>query len=276
MEFKGASKPGTHFLLNINFVINPNGLGWLIVLLVMLTLLQRRLHFEIQALFLVITRRADIAMVLFSLIFLPGVILHETSHFLSARLLGVPTGRFSIFPQPLPNGRLRMGYVETATTDVIRDSIIGSAPFFVGCIFILYISLIPLGLGNVWTAFVVGNFNVFSEAFVSMYTRPDFWLWFYLVFVVSSTMMPSSSDRRAWLPLAVLVVLILGFGLIIWPGNFLSEAWINISPKVNVSMYALVLIFGVSVVFHLILLVPLWLLRKIFSRFAGVQVNIKD
>jgi hypothetical protein len=276
MEFKGASKPGTHFLLNINFVINPNGLVWLIVLLVMLTLLQRRLHFEIQAIFLIITQRADIAIVMFSLLFLPGVILHETSHFLSARLLGVTTGRFSIIPQPLPNGRLRMGYVETATTDVIRDSIIGSAPFFVGSTFILYISLIPLGLVNVWTAFVDGNFDVFSEAFILMYTRPDFWLWFYLVFVVSSTMMPSASDRRAWLPLAVLVVLILGFGLIVWPGNFITQVWFNISPKVNVSVYGLVLIFGISDIFHLILLVPLWLLRKIFSRFAGIQMNIKD
>lgn len=272
----GASEPGTRFLLSLSTVINPTGLGWLIVLLVMLTILQRRLHFEIQAIFLMVTRRTDIVIVLFSLLFLPGVILHETSHFVSARLLGVPTGHFSIIPQSLPNGRLRMGYVETATTDVIRDSLIGSAPLFIGCTFILYISLIPLGLANAWPAFVDGDFTVFSESVVSMYTRPDFWLWFYLVFVVSSTMMPSASDRRAWLPLAVLVVLILGFGLILWPGNFLSEAWINISPKVNISVYALVLIFGISVAFHLILLVPLWLLRKIFSRLAGVQVNIRD
>lgn len=223
---------------------------------------------------LVITRRVDIAIVLFSLLFLPGVILHETSHFVSARLLGVPTGRLSIIPQPLPDGRLRMGYVETASTDIIRDALIGSAPLLIGCAFILYVTLVPLGLVDVWTDFMDGNLTVLSESVVSMYKRPDFWLWFYLVFVVSSTMMPSASDRRAWLPLAVVVILILGFGLVIWPGNLLSEAWVSFSPKLNLGLYALVLIFGISVAFHLLLLVPMWLFRKILLRLSGVQVSI--
>jgi hypothetical protein len=257
-------------------VINLTGLVWFLLLLAMLTFFQRRLHFEIQAVFLVITRRADIALVLFSLLFLPGVILHETSHLLSARLLGVPIGRFSIIPQPLPNGRLRMGYVETATTDVVRDSLIGSAPLLMGCAFILYVTLIPLGMASAWTEFVNGNLTVLSEFVVSMYERPDFWLWFYLVFAVSSTMMPSASDRGAWLPVVVILVLILSFGVLIWPGELLSEAWVNFSPKVNVGVYALDLIFGISVVFHLILFVPLWLSRKILFRFTGVHVSIKD
>ena len=252
-------------------MINLTGLGWLIVFLVVLAIFQRRLHYEIQAILLVIIRRADIAVVVFSLLFLPGVILHETSHFVSARLLGVRTGRFSIIPQPLPDGRLRMGYVETASTDIVRDSLIGSAPLLVGCVFVLYVALIPLGLTSVWTEFVKGNLVVLSDAVGSMYKSPDFWLWFYLVFVVSSTMMPSASDRRAWLPLAVVVALILVIGLLVWPGNLLTETWITISPKINIGVFALILIFGVSVAFHLILLAPLWLIRKILMRMFGVQ-----
>jgi len=252
-------------------VINLTGLGWLIVFLAMLAIFQRRLHYEIQAILLVITRRADIAVAIFSLLFLPGVILHETSHFVSARLLGVRTGRFSIIPQPLPDGRLRMGYVETASTDIMRDSLIGSAPLLVGCVFVLYVALIPLGLASVWAEFVKGNLVVLSVAVGSMYKSPDFWLWFYLVFVVSSTMMPSASDRRAWLPLAVVVAVILVIGLLVWPGNILTETWITISPKINIGVFALILIFGVSVAFHLILLGPLWLIRKILMRMFGVQ-----
>jgi hypothetical protein len=257
-------------------VLNLTGLGWLIILLVMLAFFQRRLHFEIQAILLMITQRAEIAIVLFSLLFLPGVILHEVSHFLSARLLGVPTGRFSIIPQPLPDGRLRMGYVETASTDIVRDALIGSAPLLTGCTFILYVTLVPLGLANVWAEFVDGNLMVLSESVVSLYERPDFWLWFYLVFVVSSTMMPSASDRRAWLPLAIVVVIILSFVLVVWPGNLLSDAWVTISPRVNVGVYALVLIFGISVAFHLILLAPLWLFRRILMRLSGVRVSINE
>ena len=239
----------------------------------MLTIFQRRLHFEIQAILLVITRRFDITLVLFSLLFLPGVILHESSHFATARILGVRTGRFSIIPQPLPDGRLRLGYVETAATDVVRDAVIGTAPLIAGCVLILYVALVPLGLVEVWLEYVKGDLNVFTEAVIAMYTRPDFWLWFYLVFVISSTMMPSASDRRAWLPLVVVIALILGIGLLVWPGNWLVETWTSLSPKINLGVYALVLVFGMSVGIHLILLAPIWLLRKALLRVFAVQIE---
>jgi hypothetical protein len=252
-------------------VINLTGVVWLIIFVVMLAIFQRRLHYEIQAILLMFTRRADITIAIFSLLFLPGVVLHETSHFVSARLLGVRTGRFSIIPQSLQDGRLRMGYVETASTDIVRDSLIGSAPFFVGSAFVLYVTLIPLGFASIWPEFAQGNLIVISDVVGSIYKRPDFWLWFYLVFVVSSTMMPSASDRRAWLSLAVISTLMLIVGLLVWPGNILTETWNLISPKINIGVFALILIFGVSDAIHLILLAPLWLLRKVLMRMLDVQ-----
>ena len=57
-----------------------------------------------------------------------------------------------------------MGYVETASTDIVRDSLIGSAPLLIGCVFVLYVALIPLGLASVWAEFVKGNLVVLSVA----------------------------------------------------------------------------------------------------------------
>ncbi|MBP1701841.1 MAG: putative rane protein, partial [Chloroflexi bacterium] len=96
-------------------MINLQALGWLLVILAPLLLFQRYLHRELQAVLLILTRRADLTIMLFSLIFLPGVVLHEASHWLMAKLLRVPTGRFSILPRPMGNGRLQMGFVETAS-----------------------------------------------------------------------------------------------------------------------------------------------------------------
>jgi hypothetical protein len=93
---------------------------WLVLLLGPLLFLQRRLHFEIQALLMILTRRPEIAFGLFSLLFFPGVLLHETSHFLMARWLGVRTGRVSLIPQVLPGGKLQLGFVETANADPLR------------------------------------------------------------------------------------------------------------------------------------------------------------
>src|SRR5258705_7262268 len=98
-----------------------SGLVWFIFILVPLILLQRLLHREIQAVFLILTRDTRLTMGIFSMIFLPGVFLHELSHFVVAKILGVRTGKFSIFPQSLPDGRLQLGYVETARPSLVRD-----------------------------------------------------------------------------------------------------------------------------------------------------------
>src|SRR5512144_3224847 len=99
------------------------GLVWFILMLVPLILLQRLLHREIQAVFLILTRDTRLTMGIFQIIFLPGVFIHEGSHFLMAKILHVPTGRFSILPRSLPDGRLQLGYVETAQADIVRDSL---------------------------------------------------------------------------------------------------------------------------------------------------------
>ena len=118
-----------------------SGLFWFVAMLVPLIFLQRLLHREIQSVFLILTRDARITMGIFSLIFLPGVFLHESSHFVVAKILRVPTGRFSIFPQSLPDGRLQLGYVETARADIIRDSLIGAAPLIIGTVSVSYTHL---------------------------------------------------------------------------------------------------------------------------------------
>ena len=72
------------------------GLIWFVAVLVPLVFLQRSLHCEIQAVFLILSRDAWLTIVFFQIIFLPGVFLHELSHFLTAKLLRVRTGGFSV------------------------------------------------------------------------------------------------------------------------------------------------------------------------------------
>ena len=61
------------------------GFFWFVLMLVPLITLQRLLHREIQAVFLILTRNAQITMAIFQFIFLPGVFLHEASHFVMAK-----------------------------------------------------------------------------------------------------------------------------------------------------------------------------------------------
>ena len=102
----------------MNLFSSFEGLIWFVLTLLPLVFLQRLLHREIQAVFLILSRSERVTITLFSLIFLPGVLLHELSHYGMAVLLGVDAARFSLIPQLLEDGRLQLGYVETAQTDI--------------------------------------------------------------------------------------------------------------------------------------------------------------
>jgi hypothetical protein len=242
---------------------------YLLVLLIPMVYLQRFLQREIQAVFLLVTRQTDISMTLFSLLFLPGVFLHESSHFITARVLGVKTGRFSIIPRKLEGGRIRLGYVETAKVDFFRDAMIGVAPLVTGGVFVALAGIYRLGLDTIWVSIVQGQLSAINQAIKSVAVKPDFWLWFYLVFTISSTMMPSESDRRAWIPVILVIAGLLGIILIIGVGPWLVT---NFGKVFLTAMNAITLVFGITVMIHLIFLPPTWLIRKIISRVVGLQV----
>jgi len=246
-----------------------DGLGWLLLMLGPLLVCQRTLHRELQKVLLLTTRRADVTLSVFSLLFLPGVLLHEASHFIVAKILRVRTGRFSLLPRPLANGKLQMGYVEVAKTDIGRDALIGLAPLVSGMIFIAYVGLLRMDLFQTVDAVRTGQMQLFWSRLAELPSLADFWIWFYLVFAVSSTMFPSASDRRAWLPVLLIVALLLSLVLLAGAGTWLFA---TLGPTVNQTLRVLSVLFAISLVIHLFLLFPFWILRVLLSRITGYRV----
>lgn len=247
-----------------------DGLFWLLVALGPLIFIQRRLHHEIQAVLLILTRRADLAVTLFSLFFLPGVLLHEGSHYLTARVLGVRTGRFSILPRSLPDGRLQLGFVETAQVDWLRDALIGAAPLVTGGLFVGFAGIYLLDLLSLWEAVSQGGLPALWLALSAVLQRPDFWLWFYLIFVVSSTMLPSASDRRAWLPLALVAGFLLGLSVVAGAGEWLV---INLAAPLNAFLKSAAAVFFISFFIHVLLFPIFFLSHRFVSSLTGLRVG---
>lgn len=245
-----------------------DGLVWLLLILGPLFITQRRLHREIQAVFLLLTRHHEIALALFSLLFFPGVLLHELSHYITARVLGVRTGRFSLLPTAMPDGRLRLGFVETASVDYVRDAIIGVAPLLSGGLFVAYAGLQRLKLPLLWDSLAYGSLT-FTDAVTAMTGQADFWLWFYLAFTISSMMLPSASDRRAWLPLTLTVAGLIVMALLGGAGPWLAR---HLGPPLNQALQAIAVTFGISAFLQLALLLPVWGLRKALNRITGLEV----
>ncbi len=239
-------------------------------MLVPFIFLERALHREIQAVFLILTRRADITMLLFSLLFFPGVFIHELSHFLMATILFVPTGKISLIPESMPDGRLRLGYVEVSKADILRDSLIGMAPLIAGGLFISYAAIYKFNLIPLWDVLRQANFSFFWSGLASLPSQPDFLLWFYLTFTVSSTMLPSESDRQAWLPLGGAILFLVTIAM--FAG---ADVWIleNIAPPLNIFFQSIAAIFGLSAGVHLFLILPFLLMHKLLTRVTGLDIG---
>jgi hypothetical protein len=254
----------------MNLLTSFDGLLWLLAALFIMVFLQRILHREIQAVFLILTRRSGLTQAIFALIFLPGVFLHELSHFLMAKLLFVRTGKFSLIPQAQANGKLRLGYVETASGGFIRDALIGAAPLVAGSLFVVYAGIYRLHLLPLWDFIRLADWNGFWSGLAAVPNAPDFWFWFYLTFTISSTMMPSESDRHAWLPLGLLAGTLVGVAIVAGAGPWMLE---NLAIPFNSFLRGLALIFGLSGIIHVLLIIPFLSVHRLITGLTGVEIE---
>jgi len=187
----------------------------LAVAFVPLLLLGRWVHRHLQSIALLISGDLEVAVLLYALPLLPGILLHELSHTLAARLLGVKVGRMSLRPK-VKAGRVQLGSVDVGQADTVRASLIGLAPLLAGCGVILLIGHGVFGIGDVQSAVVAGDWSTALEEVRGLLSTADCWVWLYLVFAISNTMLPSRSDRHAWTP----VLIFLGLAaILVWAGG---------------------------------------------------------
>src|SRR5919204_925720 len=167
----------------------------LFILVFGLTLfLQRWLHQHIQGLTFAVTGDPGCAMRILFLLLLPGVILHEGSHWVVANLIGVRTGKVSLGLARSRGKQFSLGSVNVERTDSFRESLIGVAPFVVGLGAIILIA----GYGfDLWPDSGL-SLNQMLDRVLSTTNDWLTWLDLYLIFAVSTAMIPSESDREPW------------------------------------------------------------------------------
>ncbi len=183
-----------------------------------------------QGVAFLLTGNPQVAMWFFWGLFLPGTLLHELSHWLTATLLGVKTARFSLWPTVKKRGQLQMGSVQLEVADPFRHSLIGVAPLIAGSVAVLIIGQGRLELGQLGLALNSGDLELVGQAVTKTLAVPDVWLWLYLIFAISNAMLPSASDRESWRT----VLIYLGLALILAIG-------LGLNPTVSLSLQEFVL-----------------------------------
>lgn len=121
-----------------------------------------------------------------SLLFLPGTIIHETAHFITALFLILPVKSMTIFPK-WDDNEIKLGEVLYIKKDYLRAIIVGIAPVFFG-----------IGI-------------LFSLFYFNIYPANNIWLnilYSYFIFSISANMFSSKQDLKD-LALIIPVVLLL-------------------------------------------------------------------
>lgn len=195
-----------------------------LVELFLLFLLSRAVTQSLSALFFRITRSEQATVQLLAFLFLPGVIIHELAHLLTAGALLVRVGEIEFMPK-VQGKSVRLGSVEVGKTDPIRRAIIGVAPVLLG---------LAIMLGGL---FYITNPSFFPQlSFVLKIIVAS-----YIIFQIVNTMFSSKKDVEGLIEfLAVIFILILiayllGFRLPLFVLSFFhSEAFSQFFQQASV------------------------------------------
>ncbi len=208
-------------------------------------------------------------MIAYYLLMFPGILLHEVSHYVTARLLGIKVTDFSLGPRRRKNSNtVELGSVSVYSGGTIRDSLVGIAPFIAGTAVLLLVSYSVFdveALGRVWAA---QGWSGFFKTVALLPQTPDFWLWLYVIFAVSNAMMPSAADRQPWLLAGIYVAGVVVLAWVVGLLGYLTDAiWNNLLGALQV----LTLAFLFTVIVNVVIGSVLWAVATILLRLSEAQ-----
>lgn len=247
-------------------------LGLLAATLLVLAWLSTQVSFAIQRVSLSLTREEKLAPLILFLVLLPGILLYESAHWFAARLLGLKTGKFRVWPQ-VKGKRIGLGSVTVQRGALWQDSLVGLAPLLAGSAVIVWIGYQIFAVDRVTMILTSGQWLEGLIAFWRALGTADGALWAYLIFAVANAMMPSPSDREPLKPLLLyLVVIALAYLLIGLPITPLTAGLAWLTPVLELVTSALFFVILLDGIIVLVLL----LIEALFERERTVQPRTRS
>jgi hypothetical protein len=241
---------------------------WTPSLLLVATLLallwaQRWITRNLQELGMYWLNDPDVTLILYFVAMLPGVVVHELSHWLMAKLLFVRVSRPKL--GPVRRGRSRrvsLGSVRVGKVDRVRAGLIGVAPLLGGTAVILLIGHLVLGVGELAEGMGLAGAGGILDGLGEMVEVADFWLWLYLIFSVANAMMPSESDMSTVRPVLIFLGIVAAVLLIVTGTPTLSPDRVQtVNGIASFLASAFVLTLAVDLLFMALIRLMLWFTR---------------
>ena len=222
-----------------------------------------RISLGVQQVIYNLTGSVDFGVVVYFLLLLPGIVVHESAHWVVAWLLGLKPGKFTVWPKW--RGRMvGLGSVTARSGGPLRDSMVGMAPLFVGTLLVALMAHAWFGNSVLDQSFAMLSPRTWLEALAAAFRRPDAALWAWGIFVIANGMMPSAPDREPLKPLfvyiALAVLLYLLFGLPLDPVRNALDA--TAAPLMQLNSALVVTLFLDMAVLLVLLLIAALTTRR--------------
>ncbi len=240
--------------------------------LFLLFYLAKKISSCLFSLIYLLSRNKKFSLAVLAVIFLPGTIIHELSHFVAATILKVPVGQLSIFPTIEDNafinqpeqtniGReVKVGKLTLAKTDIFRQSLIGISPL----------------AGGILTIYLIGRFLLQNYLLdIYAFAKLDNQLFYifllsvvcYLLFVISVTMFASKKDLEKFHLVVLIIVLIFFFLYFIGVRIFLAPEKVKETASFLAQInYYLVFTLMINLLILILLSLKLYFWQKILKR----------
>lgn len=184
------------FIAILIFCVSLAALAWL----------SRSISIAIQQLVYHLTRSEHTAVAVYFLVLLPGIFVHESSHWVTAWLLGLKPGRFTVWPK-IRGNTIGLGSVTARSGGMALDSLVGIAPLVMGTLLVALCAHLWLGGAVLQFALQTNSVETWLDVVRYAFQQPDAPIWAWLIFAIANGMMPSAPDREPLRPLLVYAAL---------------------------------------------------------------------
>lgn len=244
-------------------------------LLVLIRHIERWLHQHIFKVGWLLTNNYQTTTILYYLLFLPGILLHEFTVWLIAGLLNVRAERAIGFPEQQEIGELRLNFVRVSPqAGGIRSALIRIAPLLAGMIALWVIAAHVFRWQELANLSPAGSIDELARAVTRLTGTTDFWLWFYLAFTVANTMFPSLSAQLSARRKSALALALSALVLFAWLGGGAIE--ISIAEGIEVLLGSLILVVLQVIVINIAVVLGLGALEALIERLSGKSATFAD
>jgi len=222
-----------------------------------------------------LTNNFQVTTVLYYILFLPGILLHEVTLWLAASILNLRAERAIGFPEQQEIGELRLNFIRVSPgSGPIRHTLTKLAPIGSGLACLWLIASQIFNWQDAAAIAASGSIDDLAEAIYRLTRTADFWLWFYLAFTVANTMFPALGKKVSARQKSALAIVIGALISVVW--WFGGEVEVLIAQGMESLAISLALVLLQIIFINIAVVLILGALEAAIERVTGKSATFAD